>query len=106
MEALVAELNPRRRAWRARVADEFAAAHRRPRFVAGALGPDQPHRLAVAGRQRSGLSQRQLRSAGRRLQRGGRAALIEGGVDLLLIETIFDTLNAKAALFAGADAVR
>ena len=33
-----------------------------------------------------------------------RAALIEGGADILLIETIFDTLNAKAAIYAIAEA--
>ena len=34
------------------------------------------------------------------LPRGAAQALITGGVDLLLVETIFDTLNAKAALYA------
>ena len=33
------------------------------------------------------------------------AALVEGGVDLLLLETIFDTLNAKAAIVAAREAV-
>jgi 5-methyltetrahydrofolate--homocysteine methyltransferase len=34
------------------------------------------------------------------------AALVDGGADLLLIETIFDTLNAKAAIFAIAELLR
>jgi 5-methyltetrahydrofolate--homocysteine methyltransferase len=42
----------------------------RQRFVAGALGPDQPHGLAVARRQRPGVSQRRLRRAGREPTRG------------------------------------
>ncbi|MCK7501836.1 MAG: homocysteine S-methyltransferase family protein [Comamonadaceae bacterium] len=41
-----------------------------------------------------------LRRAGRRPTPRRRAACVEGGADLLLVETIFDTLNAKAALFA------
>ncbi len=107
LQALVAELNSRSRAPRARgrrCSTRRAAGA--PRFVAGALGPDQPHRLALAGRQRSGLPQRHLRRAGRRPTARQRAALVDGGVDLLLIETIFDTLNAKAALFAVERAVR
>ena len=53
-----------------------------------------------AGRRRSGGPQRHLGGARGRLSRVGRRACIEGGADILLIETIFDTLNAKAAIFA------
>jgi 5-methyltetrahydrofolate--homocysteine methyltransferase len=71
----------------------------RPRFVAGVLGPmnrtlslspdvNDPGYRAVTFDQ--------VRAA----YREAVAALVEGGVDLLLVETIFDTLNAKAALFA------
>ena len=60
---------------------------------------DQPHRLALARREQSGLPQCQLRCAGRGLSTQARG-LIEGGGDDILIETIFDTLNAKAAGFA------
>ena len=59
----------------------------------------QPDRDDLARRQRSRLSQRELRRAGGGLH-GAIDGLVEGGVDLLLVETIFDTLNAKAALFA------
>jgi hypothetical protein len=55
-------------------ADAAAAADGRPRFVAGVLGPDQPHRLDLAGRQRPRQAQRALRRAGGRLPRGGARA--------------------------------
>jgi 5-methyltetrahydrofolate--homocysteine methyltransferase len=61
--------------------------------------PDQPYRVDLAGRQRPGLPQRRLRHPGHGLCRV-HAWLIEGGADILLIETMFDTLNAKAAIFA------
>ena len=60
---------------------------------------DQPHRLAVARRQQPGLPRGHLRRSAQGLRRAG-AGLLEGGVDMLLIETIFDTLNAKAAIYA------
>src|SRR3984893_15742056 len=81
-----------------RVADQTAT----PRFVAGSMGPlpvtasispdvNDPAFRAVSFEQ---LKQTYFDQA---------KALVEGGVDLLLVETIFDTLNAKAALFAIAE---
>jgi 5-methyltetrahydrofolate--homocysteine methyltransferase len=74
----------------------------RPRFVAGALGPT--NRTASISPDVSNPGFRavtfdELRSAYAEQVEG----LIEGGADLLLIETIFDTLNAKAAIAAVAD---
>jgi 5-methyltetrahydrofolate--homocysteine methyltransferase len=74
----------------------------RPRFVAGALGPT--NRTASISPDVSNPGFRavtfdELRSAYAEQVKG----LIEGGADLLLIETIFDTLNAKAAIAAIAD---
>ena len=74
----------------------------RPRFVAGALGPT--NRTASISPDVSDPGFRavtfdELRSAYAEQVEG----LIEGGADLLLIETIFDTLNAKAAIAAIAD---
>src|SRR5689334_17537880 len=71
----------------------------RPRYVAGALGPT--NRTASISPDVSNPGFRaitfdQLRAAYGEQARG----LIDGGADLLLIETIFDTLNAKAAIFA------
>ena len=79
-------------------ADEYSSADK-PRFVAGALGPTP--RTASISPDVSDASARnvsfdQLRDAYREQAEG----LLEGGCDLFLVETIFDTLNAKAAIFA------
>ena len=70
-----------------------------PRFVAGALGPT-PRTASISPDVNDPAARNvdfeQLRSAYYEQAQ----ALVEGGVDLLLVETIFDTLNAKAALFA------
>ena len=75
----------------------------RPRFVAGAIGPTNRTASISADvndpRKRS-ASFDELRAAYFDQAKG----LIDGGVDLLLAETVFDTLNLKAALFAIADA--
>jgi 5-methyltetrahydrofolate--homocysteine methyltransferase len=70
----------------------------RPRYVAGSLGPT--NRTAsispdVADPAARGVTWAELELA----YRESAAALVEGGADLLLVETIFDTLNAKAAIF-------
>ena len=88
----------------ARLAREAAdAAERadpgRPRYVAGSLGPT--NRTAsispdVSDPAARGVSWEELEAA----YRDAAAGLVEGGADLLLVETIFDTLNAKAAIFA------
>src|ERR1700716_1079615 len=74
----------------------------RPRFVAGAIGPT--NRTASISPDVSNPGFRapsfdELREAYGEQAKG----LLEGGVDILLLETVFDTLNAKAALFAVAD---
>jgi 5-methyltetrahydrofolate--homocysteine methyltransferase len=80
------------------VADKFSTPDN-PRFVAGALGPT-PKTASISPDVNDPAARNvdfeQLRSAYYEQVEG----LVEGGVDLLLIETIFDTLNAKAALFA------
>jgi len=82
------------------VAEEYTAKDpNKPRFVAGAMGPtnrtaslspdvNNPGYRAISFDQLVDAYSEQVK------------ALIEGGCDLLLVETIFDTLNAKAALFA------
>src|ERR1700735_4680580 len=76
----------------------------RPRFVAGAIGPTNrtasisPDVLNPSFR---AVTFDQLRIAYAEQVRG----LLDGGADVLLIETIFDTLNAKAAIFAVAEAL-
>jgi 5-methyltetrahydrofolate--homocysteine methyltransferase len=82
------------------VADEFEATHPGRRFfVAGSMGPT--NRTAsmsqdVNSPASRGVTFDKLREIYYEQARG----LVEGGVDILLVETIFDTLNAKAALFA------
>ncbi len=71
----------------------------RPRFVAGSLGPTNRTASLSPDVERPGyraITFDELTSAYDEQIQG----LVEGGVDLLLIETVFDTLNAKAAIFA------
>ena len=100
LEPFVYELN----ATAARLAKEAAQAWTRrtpekPRFVAGAMGPTN-RTLSMSPRVSDPAFRAstfdELRDAYREQVRG----LIDGGCDLLLIETIFDTLNAKAAIVA------
>jgi 5-methyltetrahydrofolate--homocysteine methyltransferase len=86
----------------ARIARECADAHatpERPRFVAGALGPT-PRTASISPDVNDPGARNvhfdELRVAYREQAEG----LLEGGADLFLVETIFDTLNAKAAIFA------
>jgi 5-methyltetrahydrofolate--homocysteine methyltransferase len=86
----------------ARVAREAAvkfSSADKPRFVAGALGPT-PRTASISPDVNDpgarNVSFDQLRDAYREQAEG----LLEGGCDLFLVETIFDTLNAKAAIFA------
>lgn len=82
------------------VADEFLITEpNKPRFVAGSIGPT--NRTASLSPDVNdpgfrGVTFDELRVAYRQQAQ----ALIDGGVDILLVETVFDTLNAKAALFA------
>ncbi|GAA6142493.1 homocysteine S-methyltransferase family protein [Hydrogenophaga sp. 5NK40-0174] len=78
--------------------DKFSTPER-PRFAAGALGPT-PKTASISPDVNDpgarNVNFEQLRAAYYEQVKG----LVDGGVDLLLVETIFDTLNAKAALFA------
>ena len=100
MEALVPELN-RAAATLARTeADRFEAADpSRPRYVAGVLGPTS--RTATISPDVNDAGMRNVSFAELvETYAAATAALLDGGADLLMIETIFDTLNAKAAIFA------
>lgn len=81
-------------------ADEFTAANpEKPRFVAGAMGPTNRTASISPDVNDPGfraISFEELRAA----YCEQADALLDGGVDILLVETVFDTLNAKAALFA------
>ena len=71
----------------------------RPRFVAGALGPT-PKTASISPDVNDPGARNVTFEALRAAYYEQVEALVEGGSDLLLVETIFDTLNAKAALFA------
>ncbi|TBH70592.1 methionine synthase [Aquirufa antheringensis] len=100
MEDLVYELNFESAKIAREVADEFTAKDpSKPRYVAGSIGPtnrtlslspdvNDPGYRAVTFDELVEAYTEQIRG------------LVDGGADLLLVETIFDTLNAKAALFA------
>ena len=100
MEELAYELNYESARLAKEVADEFTRQNPdKPRFVAGAMGPtnrtaslspdvNNPAYRAVTFDDLVNAYYEQV------------SGLVEGGADLLLVETIFDTLNAKAAMFA------
>ena len=98
LERIVQELNIEGARIAREAADEVSTPER-PRFVAGALGPT--NRTASISPDVSDPGYRAITyDEIRTTYREAASALIEGGVDLLLLETVFDTLNAKAALFA------
>ena len=99
LQHLVREMNLRSAELARQAADEYAERTGSPKFVAGSIGPlnvtlslsprvDDPAYRAVSYQGVHDAYAEQIR------------ALADGGVDLLLIETIFDTLNAKAAITA------
>ncbi|MEN8768484.1 MAG: homocysteine S-methyltransferase family protein [Candidatus Arcticimaribacter sp.] len=100
MEDLVYELNVQSALLAREVADEFTNANpHKPRFVAGSIGPtnrtasmspdvNDPGFRAVTFDDLVEAYSEQVKG------------LVEGGSDVLLVETVFDTLNAKAALYA------
>jgi len=98
-EGLVRELNLTAAQIARRAADEVAARTGRPRFVAGALGPTNRTASLSPNVNDPGFRNVTFDQLVATYQEAT-GALVEGGVDLILVETIFDTLNAKAALFA------
>jgi 5-methyltetrahydrofolate--homocysteine methyltransferase len=100
MEPLVYELNYESARIAKKVADEFTSKNPdKPRFVAGSIGPTNKTASMSPDVNDPGfraISFDALRIAYKQQVE----ALLDGGSDLLLVETIFDTLNAKAAFFA------
>jgi len=99
MQSLVGELNQSAARLARRVADEVTAETGKPRFVAGALGPTSRTASLSPDVNDPGFRNINFDELVAGYSEAARA-LIEGGVDLILIETVFDTLNAKAALYA------
>ena len=100
LEAVVYELNLEGARLARRAADEATARRPdRPRFVAGALGPTN-RTLSISPDVNNPAYRAVTFDAVRDAYREQVRGLLDGGVDVLLVETVFDTLNAKAALVA------
>jgi 5-methyltetrahydrofolate--homocysteine methyltransferase len=100
MEDLVYELNYQSAKIAKEVADQFTEREpHKPRFVAGSIGPT--NRTASMSPDVNDPGYRAVTFDELRIAyKQQTEALLDGGADLLLVETVFDTLNAKAALFA------
>ncbi|MEX0275519.1 MAG: homocysteine S-methyltransferase family protein [Flavobacteriaceae bacterium] len=100
MEDLVYELNLESARIAKQLADEFTEkTPEKPRFVAGSIGPTNKTASMSPDVEDPGfraIDFEELRLAYKQQAE----ALLDGGADILLVETVFDTLNAKAALFA------
>jgi 5-methyltetrahydrofolate--homocysteine methyltransferase len=83
----------------AREACDRASTPDKPRFVAGALGPT-PRTASISPDVNDPAARNVTFEELRAAYHEQAAGLLEGGCDLFLVETIFDTLNAKAAIFA------
>jgi len=105
MEAVAAEMNLEAARIARRVADEYTAADpTKPRFVLGSLGPT--NRTASISPDVNDPAARNVDFEQLNATYGeALAGLVAGGSDIIVIETIFDTLNAKAAIYAYLDYV-
>ena len=98
-EHLVRDINLASAQIARRLADEYAAKDGRPRFVAGAIGPTNKTLSLSPDVNDPGFREIDWDFLVE-VYREQAAALIEGGADFILIETVFDTLNAKAGVMA------
>ena len=99
MESLVRELNEAAARIARECADQHAANVGAPRYVAGVLGPTNRTASISPDVNDPGYRNISFEDLATTYEEAA-IALLEGGVDFLMIETIFDTLNAKAAIFA------
>lgn len=100
MQDLVVEINLESAKLARRAADEFSAkTPNKPRFVAGVLGPTS-RTCSISPDVNDPAFRNVTFDELAENYREATHALIDGGVDIIMIETIFDTLNAKAAIFA------
>jgi 5-methyltetrahydrofolate--homocysteine methyltransferase len=98
-EHLVRDLNLANAQLNRKVADDYAAKDGRPRFVAGAIGPTNKTLSLSPDVNDPGYREIDFDYL-KDVYRDQVDALVEGGVDFILIETVFDTLNAKAAIMS------
>jgi 5-methyltetrahydrofolate--homocysteine methyltransferase len=103
MEGRVREINLAAARIMRKCVDDAIAADGKPRWVAGSLGPTNKT-LSLSPRVSDPGYREVTFDEVKGVYREQIDALIEGGVDFILIETVFDTLNAKAAAFAAAEA--
>ncbi|HEU0044261.1 homocysteine S-methyltransferase family protein [Sphingomonas sp.] len=102
-EALVREINVESARIARRLADDYAERDGRPRFVAGAIGPTNKTLSLSPDVNDPGYREIDFDYL-KQVYREQIDALVEGGVDFVLIETVFDTLNAKAGIMAAIEA--
>ena len=98
-EGLVREINVASGQIARALADEYAARDGKPRFVAGAIGPTNKTLSLSPDVEDPGFREITFDELVA-VYKEQAAALVEGGVDFILIETVFDTLNAKAGIMA------
>ena len=98
-EHLVRDINVASARIARRLADEYAARDGRPRFVAGAIGPTNKTLSLSPDVNDPGYREIDFDYL-KDVYLEQVIALVEGGVDFILIETVFDTLNAKAGIMA------
>ena len=98
LEGAVREINLAAARLARQAADDYSTAEK-PRFVAGSVGPTNKSCSMSPDVENPALRSLHFDTLAA-AYREQMEALVEGGVDLLLVETIFDTLNAKAALWA------
>ncbi|MED5543806.1 MAG: homocysteine S-methyltransferase family protein [Pseudomonadota bacterium] len=98
-QGLVRQINVASAQLARKVADEFTAKDGRPRFVAGAIGPTNKTLSLSPDVNDPGYREIDWDTLVD-VYKEQAAALVEGGADFILIETVFDTLNAKAGIMA------
>ena len=102
-EHLVRDINVESARLARSIADEFEGRDGRPRFVAGAIGPTNKTLSLSPDVNDPGYREVDFDTL-KDVYREQIDALVEGGVDFVLIETVFDTLNAKAGVMAAIEA--
>ena len=104
-EHLVGEINREAARITREVADRYSRGDGKPRWVAGACGPTNKT-LSLSPDVNDPAFREVDFDTVKAVYRDQIDALVEGGVDFILVETVFDTLNAKAAIFATLEAER
>jgi 5-methyltetrahydrofolate--homocysteine methyltransferase len=102
-EELAAEMNRASARIVREVADRYSAQDGKPRWVAGAMGPTNKTLSLSPNVNDPGFREVDFDEV-KAVYREQVDALVDGGVDFILVETIFDTLNAKAAIMATLEA--